>query len=342
MSDDSNSEFYVPGLMDLSGYSLIRCVADEEWSEFVESSPQGTIFAHPTFLNALNARSVLMYCYKHQHRCAAVLAIESDDGQSLINHDLIIHSGILFAPSDPNQNHSQILSEQFRISCFIIQTLVNKYQNIQLTTHPEFTDIRPFLWHNYGHVDEMFSVDVRYTGFLSLDPPGEIKKLDDSRLYQEANKSRRQDIRYGIKKGVYTEQKFDAGLFSEFYRAMFERLDQDANLDLAEIETLIGALQEAGLLRMYISRVENGTPGSIAIFGVDGKRAYYLYGANNPKMRSDHTGTMVLWDAFRALSQEKVAEVDLEGVNSPARGYFKLSFGAKLKTYYKLTLLQSR
>ena len=64
------------------------------------------------------------------------------------------------------------------------------------------------------------------------------------------------------------------------------------------------------------------------------KGAYYLFGASNPGMRNEHTGSAVLWDSFFALSRDAIKEVDMEGVNSPHRGWFKLSFGGDIRPYY--------
>ena len=47
---------------------------------------------------------------------------------------------------------------------------------------------------------------------------------------------------------------------------------------------------------------------------------------------------MVLWDAFLDLAASGVKEIDLEGVNSPLRGHFKLSFGGSILPYYRLKL----
>jgi hypothetical protein len=78
-----------------------------------------------------------------------------------------------------------------------------------------------------------------------------------------------------------------------------------------------------------------GRASSAAVFGRDEKRAYYLFGANEGE---EHAGTLVLWDAFRALARDGCREVDLEGVNSPKRGHFKLSFGGSLTPYYCVSL----
>jgi lipid II:glycine glycyltransferase (peptidoglycan interpeptide bridge formation enzyme) len=76
----------------------------------------------------------------------------------------------------------------------------------------------------------------------------------------------------------------------------------------------------------------------MALFGRDAKRAYYLFGAGDPALRDTSCGTAVLWDAFAALARSGCRELDMEGVNSPKRGWFKLSFGAEILPYYQLVL----
>ena len=75
----------------------------------------------------------------------------------------------------------------------------------------------------------------------------------------------------------------------------------------------------------------------MAFFGWDNKRAYYIFGANDPAKRNGHTGTNVLWEAFYDLSKMGINEVDLEGINSPKRGWFKLSFGGNIRPYYEIS-----
>ena len=109
---------------------------------------------------------------------------------------------------------------------------------------------------------------------------------------------------------------------------------EDNNLD--QMALLVTGLINAGVARMFVSRTREGTPGSIAVYVFDNKRAYYLFGANDPALRDTPVGTAVLWDAFHALAGEGITQVDLEGVNSPSRGWFKLSLGGTLVPYFKL------
>lgn len=328
--------FYAGGLMDLTDYRLDPAEPGEAWDRFVEKSAQGTVFSLSSFLRPLQAPPIL-YWVRKRHETVAALALSDDGRGGTALHDLIVYNGLMFAPPDPKMNGAQILSEQFRISSFVAAELPRRYPRVALATHPAFTDLRPFLWHNYGS-EPRYRVDVRYTARLALDGRDWDGSLDKSRVYAAANKSRRQEIRYGLRDGVVTEPCADSALLIDLYRATFARQEVEVEQDMGELGAVIDSLAADGRMRMYVARDRDGRAGSVAVFGLDAKRAYYLYGANDPALREGSCGTMVLWDAFRDLWRLGVAEVDLEGVNSPARGYFKLSFGADLETYYHLTL----
>ena len=107
---------------------------------------------------------------------------------------------------------------------------------------------------------------------------------------------------------------------------------------LGRMEHLVSQLQKQGLARQFVSKTAEGIIACISLFVYDQKRAYYLFGGSDPSLRNTPAGTAVLWDAFTELSKEGINEVDLEGVNSPKRGWFKLSFGGDLKTYYEINL----
>ena len=90
-----------------------------------------------------------------------------------------------------------------------------------MVTHPAFGDLRPFLWHNYNKSESMINFDLRYTSYVNLNGEIDLNKLEESQIYMAANKSRRQEIRYGIRKGVITQKKYDPELFESFYKKTF-------------------------------------------------------------------------------------------------------------------------
>jgi hypothetical protein len=332
---NSDKKFYRGGMMDLTDYQLVSAELDSRWDDFVRQSPQGTLFCQSAFVTALDATLRPFYVMKKQEPKAVILMVESEQGKTLL-HDLVIHSGPMLAPGDPNQNLAQAMSEDFRVLSFLAAELPRIFDHVEFATHPDLTDLRAFLWHNYGADGPVYKNDLRYTAYLDITGADQEGPLNDNPTYLLANKSRRQEIRYAQKAGVKTVVQFDLDLFTKFYDAVFERQGLRPDPPTEEVAGVMTALNAAGNLRMFVARSADEKPGSIAVFGLDERRAYYLYGANDPDLRDGHTGTAVLWDAFQALAQE-TSVVDLEGVNSPMRGYFKLSFGAELRPYYHLS-----
>ena len=320
-------------------YTLIETLADEKWDRFVEDSLNGTIFSNSIYLKASSVKFKLFYCYKKEELRAAVSVVEDAKGESLILDDLVIYNGIMYNKPTNKQNHAQQFSEQFKIQEFIANELTKLYKNIELNLHPSIVDIRAILWVNYGTELPKYQPDIRYTSYIDISDFKTSKKLEDISIYNKASTSRRQQIRYAIKKEYKTKIISDVSLLIEFYKKTMDRQDIDVeNEKLQKMEKLVSSLLKQNMAKIYASYDEKDELGSIALFGWDNKRAYYIFGANDPAKRDGHTGTNVLWEAFYDLSKMGIDEVDMEGINSPNRGWFKLSFGGNIVPYYEIKL----
>lgn len=336
----TTQEFYQPGFMDLTSYQLRPGPEGADWDDLIARSDQGSIFCLTPYLqNLVNAQPRTLCCFKGSEIKAALVVMESPDGKSCIYEDFAIHTGIMLLPPIGNQSSAQTTAENFRIISFIVSELTRQYSGVFISAHPSFPDIRPFLWHNYGREAPKFQIDVRYTSMLDLKGANPDGPINENPIYQSSSKSRRQEIRYGIQKGVKTICESNVEQFLALYRSTFHRQGQTLDeRQFQRLKSLVEGLLSAGLARMYLSWSGAGELGSIAVFGIDSRRAYYLFGANDADQRNQHTGTMVVWDALTDLATLGVKEVDLEGVNSPQRGHFKLSFGGTLTPYYHLAL----
>ena len=107
---------------------------------------------------------------------------------------------------------------------------------------------------------------------------------------------------------------------------------------LEGLRGLIASLLDSGAAKMFVSHgPSSGKPGAYAIFGIQGVRSFYLYGASEKGARGSACGTWVLWSAFNRLRGMGVMTVDLEGINSPERGWFKTSFGGSISPYFTIS-----
>tara|TARA_Y100001978_G_scaffold58838_1_gene52998 strand:+ start:14440 stop:15426 length:987 start_codon:yes stop_codon:yes gene_type:complete len=318
--------------------SLEKCKLDNEWDKFINNSPDQSIFVTKNYLESLNTNLGLYKCFKGEEIRAIVVLCEDDSKRNNISNDLLIYSGICFGPPTNNQNYSQQLSERFSITNFIINKLTQFYDSLNFQLSPNFIDIRPFLWHNYGEeCSRKFSVDIRYTSYLNIEKFKSPDLFSNQSLLNNLSSSRRQQIRYSIKNNIKTKLIDDIDLFLMFYKKTLLK----SNIKLSSylennFRLLISNLLNSEKAKMYLSLSKDCDPASIAIVGIDKLRAYYLFGANDPEVNEDSSGTAVLFYAFNQLAKNGINYIDLEGVNSPRRGWFKLSFGGKLIPYFRI------
>lgn len=318
---------------------LIEAIADEKWDKLVQQSNNGTIFLSSVYLKNASINYKLYYCYKNEELRAGVALIESTNKKEVILDDLIIYNGIFYNQTTNKQNHAQELSEHFKIQEFIANKLIQMYQNIQLSLHPSIVDIRAILWVNYGTELTKFTSSIRYTSYVNIADFRYSKTLEEISLYNKASTSRRQQIRYAINKGYKTKVLNDTSKLIEFYQKTMERQGIAVKKEkLIKMEKLSSSLIENHIAKIYATYDDFDELGSMALFSWDSKRAYYIFGANDPNKRKGHSGSAVLWDAFHDLSNMGILEVDLEGINSPLRGWFKLSFGGDIVPYYEVKL----
>jgi hypothetical protein len=319
-------------------YRIEPTVLNDSWDAFIAASPVSTIFSTSYYLSNISCRLGLYRCYNGNEVRALIAVVESPNGESAILDDLVIYGGIIFGAPTYGQNRSQRISERHEISTFIVKALTDRYKEIEFNLAPSIDDVRAFLWYKYGQESGRFHVDVRYTSYLSIADFSGSLHLEGTEVYQEATGARRQQIRYALRDGVTTEEFHDVSLFIDFYRKTMDRQGELVPLgQLDRMAQLITVLLDNGSAKMFTSSTSQNERGSIIVYAFDQYRAYYLFGGSEPALRSTPTGTAVLWDSFSILASNGVKEIDLEGVNSPYRGWFKLSFGGSLISYYGIS-----
>ena len=71
----------------------------------------------------------------------------------------------------------------------------------------------------------------------------------------------------------------------------------------------------------------------------DKRKGYYFLGAGNSVNKTSWQSTFGHCEIFRFMQKKfDINFIDLEGVNSPKRGWFKLSLGGNLVPYFKVKI----
>ena len=315
----------------VSPYILRTCTDTLAWDAFADASPQGHIFSKSAFLHALGAPFT---CYEVTTPQGEVLAgaVILEDGKRMARAPFAFtpYQGIMFANSVAQQTSQKRLCTEFRITAFMIESLLSIYPNFSMALSPFFKDLRPFLWHNHGQAGKsIFEVKHRYSGHVSL------RNFVLSEFLTTVRTVRRQEYK---KSQVQIQTSTDLPLFLSLYQQTFER--QGLVIDpqtLALVQRICSQAMDAGMGYLSAAHLKDRTA-SMAFFVMDARCAYYLFGANDPAMRDSNASSKLLLDNMAMSTQQGLRLFDFVGVNSPQRGDFKLSFNAELVPYQEVHL----
>jgi hypothetical protein len=333
-------------LSKLAKYVLRPAASRAEWDWIVANSPQGTLFSESVYLDACGRDyDQIVICQGNQIK-AGLCMIRGADERSCELDDLVIHNGLLFVHDD-TKKFVRARAERFDVTQAAIDFLDTHYDNVELALSPAFEDMRPFLWHHYHEADMSlkYKLDLRYTSYLDISGLiDEAVSFEETKCFRAMETLRQRHVRDAIRRGAKVTAADGPSRLISFYQALMENQGQEASPDkLHRMTGLIGGLVAAERAAVYEVVNEKSAVVYTVVYGWDAKRAYYLFGAGHPEQSESYQGTFAHWSAFLDLAGRRgVREVDLEGTNSPQRGWFKLSFGGKLLPYYEVSLGRRR
>lgn len=324
---------YIDGYQDLSTYCVEKVDCWNTWDDLSSSFKDNSIYWSSNYLRRDNL-DVKLFKILKRNEPRAVFVLPQLNENTIFVPNNFIYNGLVFLKPNNNQNYAQSLSEEFRITAFFLNYLIKNYKSIQLSLSPTVTDIRPFSWVNfYGQANVQF--EPKFTAKIDL---RELERIDfgnlpQNFLYLQFNKSRRQALRNALKEDLVFTEVGNFLAFEQLYNTSMAKISNNSRLPFDEIKNYLKQLQSVGKIRIFEVKTSSLSTISCAVIGVHERNAFYLHGANAPENRSTNAGTLLIWKILEKLHIDGCESFDLEGVNSPKRGYFKLSFGARLVRY---------
>jgi hypothetical protein len=298
------------------------------WDALLPGSAQSTVFCGTPFLRALGCRHRLLELRDGPRRVALLPLTEDDSGECVVAQPFTPYQGLLFLHAAEASSRQRV-QDEFRLGEFVAAELAGRYRELRLPLSWQVTDLRPFLWHNY-HVEggSRFVVTPRYTAVLDL------AGFEPDAHAMQARACRRQELRKAA--GFEIREQVAVDEFLALYEQTFARQDIElAGGTLARVRAITEAALAGGWGRLAGCVTPQGLAAA-TLFVYDRRRAYYLFAANDPAQRNSGAATRLMFDNVADAARRGLSELDFVGVNSPARGDFKLSFNPALKLYFEL------
>ena len=213
----------------------------------------------------------------------------------------------------------------------VLEMIGNKYSEISFTLSPDLQDMRPFHWHNYHEDSFRFRTEVKYTSYIDLTSSDEV-------LYSNLFSLRKRQISYAEKENFEIKTSKS---FSKFIKNYEKNLTNQSRPHpysknyFNNLYALLKKLSEKKLITQY-ELVRNGTEAYSVIFSNIMNTTEYLYGTGNKENQKNYDSTYLFWFVMNKMKEDGITTFNFEGVNSPDRGNFKLSFGCTLASYFSV------
>jgi hypothetical protein len=318
-------------------YEINEITNDYIWDSLLVDI-NNSIFSKVFFLKALGIK-YKRYSIVDDNVVKACFCILLDDNMSkIIDNVFVIHSGLYILENNLKNNLGRINNEIFDITSDFVDFITLNYKEIDISLNIAINDIRPFLWYNYFEDEnKKFKINVKYTTILNLellDDPDEFK----TNLFLNFSKLRRRNIRASKKNNINFSYDIDITSLIDAHEIHLQNQNQIVDKrQKIQMYNLIDSLVKNNRATIQGTFVE-GDLRYIVCYAYDNLSSYFLFGSPIGDNNVNYLGTASHFNMFNHLKKQNVTRVNMEGVNSPERGHFKLTFGGELQNYYTFKL----
>lgn len=308
----------------MANFEIRRLVENEYalWDDFVDNSPQGTVF-HKTYWLKASGENFRIYGYFKGNELFAGIPVCYDQifGCKYFSRPLQTpYMGILFKEQDVK--YVKKISREKGISIRLIQRLKTEFYSINFNFTPGTVDLQPLIW-------EGFTCNVRYTYIINLN-----NSLED--IWKSMDVSRRRNIRKAKKDGITVSSGNDLQEVFSLVEKTFDRQDMKVSFKNVVFNYLY-ALKERNQCISFLAKNENGNNIAVVYLVWDNNRCYYLMGGYDSENSHHGATAMAMWEAIKfSMGELGLAEFDFEGSMIPQIEQYLRKFGGILTPYYSV------
>lgn len=311
-------------------YKLIR-VSESEWDNLLLNSSQKNYFVSSDYLR-ITLRENDKFALSKNDIIVALTVVDEHDSQNICKARYSTYQGLIFVQPD-NASYSQVL-ERIEIQQNLCQLLLKNFSNLHLTLHPSVKDIRGFQFFDFDNDGIRIGTSPLYTGVVQLD---QFKNFQDYLNNVQAN--RRQEFRKIVGNPMQIqEQDRNAGDFLQIYRETFLR--ENILIPLDDLEFIERIISQSGKKQsiLHFLNDEASNPVATAFVGLKEKTAYYQFAGSLKNSGNTSYSSRLLLLLIERLIKNGFTSIDLIGLNSPNRSYFKTTFSPEVQVYFDIRI----
>ena len=292
-----------------------------EWDRFVQKSPQGILYCHTWWLDAVAPGRYELLAVRQDNEIRAgwpVVWAKAGRRSRCQMPNLTQKLGVLFAP--PKGKYAERLSTEHRlIERLLTQLPAGAY--IDQRFHENFTNWLAFHWHGFRQTS-------KYTYVLE-----DLTDLDA--LWAQMRHSTRKTIRRAQREQIRCRETEDLELFYEHNRKSFARQGLKTPYGLDYVRRIDEACVQHAGRRISIAETPGGRVHACDYLVYDSRCAISLMGGTDVELRRSGAKYLLEWEAIRFASTVS-QRYDFEGSMMRPIEPVPRGFGGRQVPYFRI------
>jgi len=291
-----------------------------DWDDFLEKSPQYSLYSHTWYLSAWKVKFKILACYDGQGIVGGMVIAE-DELRFHSNPLLCKYLGICYY--DFQGKKYQIESKKRRVA----ERLISEIKDIgtfDYNFHPSVIDWLPFYWQG-------FSQTTKYTYIINLEGKElqEIKNQFNNRLRSKINKAEKEN-KYSI---IYEVPYKD---FFKVNEKTFRRQGGRMPYNYNRLKNLVKTLEEKQAVELMGVIDEGGRLMSVLGQFMDRQSAYLVLNGFDPNTIRSGANEFLICNAIQSAKERGLNRYDFEGSMISGIESFYRNFGGDLVPFLNI------
>lgn len=308
--------------------SLLQESEFDEWSRLVGSSPHGSVYALPRYLNALcsaaGGRYAILGARQGDELVGGIALYECDSrhGRFVAPRLLLYYNGPVLRQYGTRYPSEQTARHLKTLAALEQAVRARGYARLTLACSPSFTDARSFLAAGW-------LAAPRYTYIVDISDPARQWLRIEQNLRRLILRCEREGI------SCLADDDFDA--FLSLHERTVARKGLEAYLPSARFARYFDTLRQDGLCRLFHARQPDGRTiaSQLVLLGPGGSSYVVAAAADEACLRSG-ASSFLRWKSFEALSAAGGQMADLTDAALNPVTHFKSQLGGELRMFLVL------
>ena len=321
-------------------YNICECESLELWNNLIKNAVNPSVVYLDEFLEFSKINHKKLFIRNKNEIIAGIPILCSSDFKDIIISNKIIYTPIIYKKKIfLNRSFGTINIELYNIISVLYRYLIDNFNSVDITFDYFTRDIRPFIWHNFYQPNEYFLVTPKFTSILDYKNINN-KDIFNDHVLKNFSKTKRNEYRQASSSKLKIYEEITK---KDIYKLMHDTfkvqgLDADKEYNLNTLIDLLQNLKDKDMLKFFCAKNESEELYNFMAISIINNSAQFLYSGRSSDHSNPFVGTFLHAEVIKRLLDKNITHIDLEGINSPKRSFFKIGFGGKIKTYYNLKL----